>query len=54
MIIFINTFFLNFAEQPTQSDANIPNDLHTDAVDDVMPEAHTVTSGGAPVMANYG
>jgi hypothetical protein len=32
---------LNFAEQPTQSDANIPNDLHTGAADDVMPEANT-------------
>jgi hypothetical protein len=32
-----------FFRTTNHSDANIPNDLHMDAADDVMPEAHTQT-----------
>jgi hypothetical protein len=41
MTISLQHLFLNFAEQPTLSDANIPNDVHMGAADDVMPEANT-------------
>jgi hypothetical protein len=34
-------FFWNFAEQPSQFDVNMPNDLHMGVAHDVMPEANT-------------
>jgi hypothetical protein len=41
MKLSLQHIFWNFVEQPSQSNVNMPNDLHMGVADDVMSEANT-------------